>query len=85
VPLRHRRPDLPAWLDAVLQKALHPNPAKRQQVVSEFAHDLHAPGPQFHRTQAAPLIERQPIVFWQATTLVLAVTVLVLLGRLFGR
>ncbi|MBT9497732.1 MAG: bifunctional protein-serine/threonine kinase/phosphatase, partial [Zoogloea sp.] len=32
VPLRHHRPDLPAWVDAVLAKALHPNPAKRQEV-----------------------------------------------------
>ena len=80
MPARHRRPDLPAWLDAVLQKALHPNPAKRQEAVTELVHDLHAPGPQFHRHAAPPLIERHPVAFWQATTLLLAMVVLVLLG-----
>ena len=33
----------------VLQKALHPNPAKRQEAVSEFVHDLRSPGRQFQR------------------------------------
>jgi serine/threonine protein kinase len=26
-PVRHTRPDLPAWLDSVLRQALHPQPA----------------------------------------------------------
>ena len=55
VPLRHLRPDLPAWLDAVLHKALQPDAARRQEAVSEFAHDLRAPGPQFHRHRPPPL------------------------------
>ncbi|MDB5895126.1 MAG: protein kinase, partial [Rhodoferax sp.] len=45
VPARHLRPELPAWVDAVLQKALHPQPARRQEAVSEFMHDLRSPGP----------------------------------------
>ncbi|MEJ8859450.1 protein kinase [Variovorax robiniae] len=80
VPVRHFRPELPAWLDAVLQKALHPDPAKRQQAVSELAHDLRAPGPEFMRERPMPLIERNPVRFWQATTVVLAVAVIVLMG-----
>lgn len=84
VPLRTLRPDLPPWLDAVLRKALHPNPARRQETVLELAHDLHAPGPEFHRDRAPPLIERNPVLFWQAATLVLAVCLLVVLGTRFG-
>ncbi|MEJ8851309.1 protein kinase domain-containing protein [Variovorax rhizosphaerae] len=80
VPVRHFRPELPAWLDAVLQKALHPDPVKRQQAVSELAHDLRAPGPEFMRARPMPLIERNPVRFWQATTVVLAVAVIVLFG-----
>lgn len=80
VPVRHFRPALPAWLDAVLQKALQPNPAKRQQSVSEFAHDLKAPGQEFLRVRTPPLIERHPVRFWQGTTVALALVVLVLLG-----
>ncbi len=80
VPVRHFRAELPAWADAVLQKALHPNPARRQEAVSEFAHNLRAPGQEFLRPRASPLIERNPVRFWQATTVLLAVAVLVLLA-----
>ena len=31
VPVRHLRPDLPAWVDAVLAKALSPQPDKRRR------------------------------------------------------
>ena len=85
VPVRHFRPDLPAWVDAVLQKALHPQAAKRQEAVSEFAHDLRAPGPEFLRARSPALIERRPVLFWQCTTVLLAAAVIVLLGlRAFG-
>jgi serine/threonine protein phosphatase PrpC len=80
VPVRHFRPDLPAWVDAVLQKALHPDPARRQQAVSEFAHDLKAPGPEFLRPRTAPLVERHPVRFWQCTTALLGAATVVLLG-----
>lgn len=81
-PLRHLRPDLPAWLDAVLHKALQPQPARRQEAVSEFLHDLQAPGPQFHRQRLPPLVERHPVRFWQATSLLLALVALGLLNAL---
>lgn len=85
VPVRHLRPELPAWLDAVLHKALHPQPAKRQEALSEFIHDLHTPGPQFQRLRAPPLVERNPVVFWEGVALVLGLAVVVLLGlRVLG-
>jgi serine/threonine protein phosphatase PrpC len=82
VPLRARRPELPAWLDAVLRKALHPDPARRQESVLEFAHDLGAPGAEFHSDRTPPLIEKNPVLFWQSATLVLALAVLLLAARL---
>jgi serine/threonine protein phosphatase PrpC len=85
VPVRHFRPDLPAWVDAVLQKVLHPDPARRQQAASEFAHDLKAPGREFLRPRQAALIERHPVLFWQCTTVLLAAVLVVLLGlRVMG-
>ncbi len=85
VPVRHFRPALPPWVDAVLQKALHPSPARRQQAVSEFAHDLHAPGREFLHVRKPPLIERHPVRFWQWTAALLGATVIVLLGlRVMG-
>ena len=85
-PLRHLRPELPAWLDAVLQKALNPQPFKRQQAVSEFTHDLRHPGAEFQqRRRAPPLAESHPVVFWQVVALVLALAVVGLIGlRVFG-
>jgi serine/threonine protein phosphatase PrpC len=86
VPVRQLRPELPDWLDGVLQKALHPDPAKRQEAVSEFVHDLRSPGPQFHRRRAPPLVQRHPVAFWQAVAFVLALAVLLLLAlRVYGR
>ena len=49
----------------VLAKALNPLPAKRQEVISEFVHDLKAPGARFHSQRATPLIERNPVLFWK--------------------
>ena len=82
VPVRHLRPDLPDWLDVVLQKALHPDPAKRQEAVSEFMHDLHFPSHGLQHRRAVPLVERNPVAFWQTTTAVLALAVLWLTARL---
>ncbi len=86
VPLRHHRPELPAWLDAVLHKALQPDPARRQEAVSEFVHDLHRPGTALLRTRTVPLVERNPVLFWQVCTVVLGLATVVLAGlRALGR
>ncbi|MFT3857649.1 MAG: protein kinase [Aquabacterium sp.] len=70
VPLRERRAELPAWIDAVLRKALHPKAHKRQEALSEFIADLTTPGPQFRHQRTPPIIERHPVLFWQVLTLV---------------
>ena len=66
----------------MLGKALQADPARRQAVISEFVHDLRAPGQQFRSQRAPPLIERNPVLFWQASTLVLALVALGLTFRL---
>lgn len=85
VPLRHFRPELPAWLDEVLGKALHPTPAKRQAVVSEFARDLSVPGASFLRSQRTPLVERDPVLFWKCLSVLLAVLVVALVFYIDSR
>jgi len=85
IPLRHHRPDLPAWVDAVLAKALHPDPARRQEVISEFIHDLKTPGREFHDRRSPPLIERNPVMFWKAATALLGLSTATLLAlRVLG-
>lgn len=86
VSLRHHRPDLPAWLDAMLHKALQPDPARRQEAVSEFVHDLHRPGAALLRARALPLAERDPVLFWKVCTVVLGLATVALTGlRALGR
>lgn len=85
LPARERRPELPPWTDAVLRRALHPCARKRQETLSEFIQDLYAPGHQYLSRRPIPLLERDPVRFWQSLTLLLAVSVLLLLGlRLTG-
>jgi len=81
-PARNSRRDLPPWLDAVLRQALHPQPAKRQEALSAFVHDLRNPGPQHLGSQRAALLERDPLRFWRGLALLLALAVLLLLGLL---
>ena len=85
VSLRALRPDLPDWLEAVLRKALQPRPGRRQEALSEFVHDLHAPGPQFQRGRPAALIERDPVAFWRTIAIVLAVAVAGLAAALISK
>ena len=74
VPLAELRPDLPAWLQAALGRAIATNPVERFQDVTEFALEMeagpsHAPAPA-RRPQT--LYERSPVRFWQGVAALLA-------------
>ena len=76
--------DIPAWIDAVLERMLEPDPRQRYQELSEFTFDLRQPSAQFlNRQTRLPLIERDPRRFWQTVSLVLAVIALLLLWDRF--
>lgn len=76
--------DTPAWIDAVLRKALQPDPLKRHEALSEFVHDLRHPGRASLQGGPPPLIERNPVLFWKTLSALLGLALLlVLLGR-FG-
>lgn len=72
--------DIPAWLDGVLRKAVHPDPSKRYQELSEFLYDLRHPRKHGAGTRRRPLIDRNPLAFWQGLSALLALAVLVLLA-----
>lgn len=72
---------IPKWLDAVLRKAVHPFPERRYEDISEFVHELRYPSNEFLKKSRQPLIERNPIVFWQTLTVLLLVIILILLGH----
>lgn len=71
--------EIPAWIDDVLKKAVHPNPYRRYQVLSEFIYDLRHPNPAFQNNHYRPIMQRNPVLFWQCVALVLALTVIGLL------
>ena len=73
--------EIPAWVDDVLKKALHPNPYKRYEELTEFVYDLHQPNKEFLNKTRPPLMERNPVVFWKSISFVLAVIILILLSR----
>ncbi|MEQ6886727.1 bifunctional protein-serine/threonine kinase/phosphatase [Salicola sp. Rm-C-2C1-2] len=75
--VRNYNPELPIWLDGVLRRALHPDPNRRHEALSEFTFNLRYPNAQ--KQAPLPLAERDPVRFWQGVSLVLAVTVAVLL------
>jgi hypothetical protein len=55
------RPDLPAWLQAALGRAIDPDPARRFHDVTEFAFEVED-GP----TRAPAAIERPPTLYERA-------------------
>jgi serine/threonine protein phosphatase PrpC len=83
MPLGELRPDLPAWLQAVLGRAIALDPAQRFRDVMEFAVEMEA-GPArapvgLRRPQT--LYERAPVRFWQGVAAILALAVAFLLWR----
>ena len=72
--------EIPAWIDGVIKKAVHPNPTKRYEEVSEYLYDLRHPNQAFLNKTRPPLIERNPLVFWKSVSFVLAIVVVLLIG-----
>ncbi|MAD46607.1 MAG: protein kinase [Oceanospirillaceae bacterium] len=62
---------VPDWVDQAIAKAVHPQPHKRYQEISEFLYDLRHPNKDFLSQQRTPLIQRNPVQFWQAVSLIL--------------
>jgi serine/threonine protein kinase len=77
--------EIPGWIDGVLQKAVHPDPIKRQDELSEFVHDLRHPRGDGRARGRTPLFDRNPSLFWKGLSLVLLIVVLVLVHQLTGK
>jgi serine/threonine protein phosphatase PrpC len=77
------RPDLPAWLQAAIGRAIAKDPADRFRDMAEFAVEIEA-GPArapvaVHRPRT--LYERDPLRFWQGVAALLALALLLSLWR----
>jgi serine/threonine protein phosphatase PrpC len=77
-PLSGLRPDLPAWVQAVLSRAIAADPADRFRDVTEFAIEMEA-GPSrapIAVQRPRTLYERKPVRFWQCVAALLACALL---------
>ncbi|MDE3175286.1 MAG: bifunctional protein-serine/threonine kinase/phosphatase [Pseudomonadota bacterium] len=86
VSIARARPDLPAWLDVVLAKAVALTPEQRFGDAIEFAHELEQ-GAKIAAPASPvrpPLYERNPLAVWKAVALALAAALAALLIRDFG-
>jgi serine/threonine protein phosphatase PrpC len=71
--------EIPAWIDEVLRKALHPDPYKRYAELSEFVFELRHPNKSTLNAPPTPLMERNPLLFWKCLSALLAAVVFLLL------
>ncbi|KAA3653435.1 MAG: bifunctional protein-serine/threonine kinase/phosphatase [Proteobacteria bacterium] len=72
IPARHRRHDLPLWIEGCLKKALQPNPAERYDAFSEFLQDFTVPNPALvANIRRQPLIQKNPVAVWQVLCVIL--------------
>jgi serine/threonine protein phosphatase PrpC len=82
-PLSALRPDLPAWLEAAIGRAIAIDPAKRFRDMIEFAVEMET-GPArapvaVHRPRT--FYERNPVRFWQAVAALLGLALILSLLR----
>jgi len=76
---KYHFPEVPAWVDAALARAVSINPDKRYKHLSEFVHDLASPNPEFLDSTPVPLIKRNPLGFWRGLSIIMIIFNLVLL------
>ena len=76
--------DIPTWVDFTLKRALHPDRFKRHEDLFEFVHELRQPSQRFLNQSRPPLIERDPVRFWQCVSLALAMALLYMIYDKLG-
>lgn len=81
-PILEEQYHIPAWINDAIQKAVHVDPLKRYSEVSEFIFDLNTPNMAFLKRTKPPLIERNPLAFWQGVSAMLFAMVVYLSYRL---
>lgn len=82
VPLSKHRPDLPAWLDRVIGRALAVDRRERFDDVTRLILELEegfANAPQ-RKASFVPLYQRNPLLFWQLLSMALAVALVTVLA-----
>ncbi len=81
VSARVHNASVPEWVDAALEKAVHPSPRLRYEMLSEFVADLTRPNSSLSTT-GRPLLERNPLKFWKGVALLQLLAILVLVYQM---
>lgn len=69
-PASRYRPDLPAWLDACLNRALATDPAQRYETAEQWLLDLEQGERRTLDERPRPLLEHEPLKVWRGVALV---------------
>lgn len=80
--LAHYRPDLPAWLDHAVMKAVQADPVQRYADTMELAFELEnglAHGGGYAPLTKRALLERNPVLFWQLISIALLIALIIVL------
>jgi len=78
VPANLHNKNIPIWIDGCIQQSVNLNPSQRYALLSEYIYDLSYPNHNFRKKNSEPLIERNPVAFWQGLTGVLFIVILIL-------
>jgi serine/threonine protein kinase/serine/threonine protein phosphatase PrpC len=78
-PLANYRPDLPAWLDKAISRAIAVNPTDRYQDVLEFVFEMEHGADRASPINVArvPLYHRNPLLFWKVTSALLVLLLVI--------
>ncbi|PCI62163.1 MAG: protein kinase [Gammaproteobacteria bacterium] len=75
--IKQFRPELPLWLDLMLAHATAPDVTNRYDAYSELLTDLTTPNiAAVEAYQQQPLLQRNPVKFWQTTSLLLFIALI---------
>lgn len=77
-------PMVPTWMDQALKRALSPQPEFRQEALSEFISNLQRPDRHYASQGTEPLLQRNPLIFWQGLA-VLQTSAVILLCYLLNK
>ena len=77
-------PMVPSWIDGALETALSPLPERRHPAMSEFIHELQHPNKKYGHKMMRPLVDKNPLLFWQVVAVVQAIGLLAVLKLWLG-
>jgi serine/threonine protein phosphatase PrpC len=79
VPISSEDDGISLWVDAAIKKAVNINPSKRYEEISEFIFDLSHPNKSLLSEERMPLLQRNPVIFWQGVSAGLLLIVIYLI------